>query len=284
MNAIDNTTPKTVLITGCSSGIGRAAAHRFAQAGWRVAATMRNTGDAGDLAELPNVLVHALDVTDQASVKAAIDATLARFGRIDAVINNAGFGLFGPFETASDAVIERQFNTNVFGVFNVIRAVLPALRSQGGGVIVNVASVGGLTTLPFNSLYHATKYAVVGFTEGLNHELAQFGIRAKFVAPGGVSTDFAGRSLSVTFADQNHPYAASVAKAMEAWGSRRGGYATPAQTAEAIFTAATDDTAQVRYVCGADAESLLATRAKLDDAGYLQLVRQSFGLDAQSAT
>jgi len=269
---------KTVLITGCSSGIGRAAAHRFAKAGWQVTATMRDVSHAGDLADLPNVLLQALDVTDEASVKAAVEATLTRFGRIDVVVNNAGFGLVGPFETASGEVIERQFNTNVFGVFNVTRAVLPTLRSQGAGVIVNVASVGGLTTLPFNSLYSATKYAVVGFTESLNHELAQFGIRAKFVAPGGVATDFSGRSLSTTFADNNHPYAASVAKAMAAWGSRRSGYAAPEQAAEVIFTAATDGTKQMRYVSGADAESLLATRAGLDDASYLELVQQSFGL------
>ncbi len=269
---------QTVLITGCSSGIGRAAAHRFAQAGWQVVATMRDVGAAGDLAERPNVQILALDVTDRASVQSAVDTTLARFGRIDALVNNAGFGLFGPFELANDAVIERQFATNVFGVFNVIRAALPAMRAQRGGVIVNVASVGGLTTLPFNSLYHATKYAVVGFTEGLNHELAAFGIRAKFVAPGGVATDFAGRSLSVTFSGSDHPYAAGVAKAMAAWGSRRGGYATPDEAAEVIFTAATDGTAQVRYVSGADAQALLATRATLDDAGYLALMQKSFGL------
>ncbi|WP_395703732.1 SDR family oxidoreductase [Aquabacterium sp.] len=274
----ESNTP-TVLITGCSSGIGRAAAHRFAQAGWQVVATMRDVGQAGDLAGLPNVRVQALDVTDRASVQAAVDVTLAQFGRIDALVNNAGFGLFGPFELAGDAVIERQFATNVFGVFNVIRAALPAMRAQRGGVIVNVASVGGLTTLPFNSLYHATKYAVVGFTEGLNHELAEFGIRAKFVAPGGVATDFAGRSLSVTFADNNHPYAANVAKAMASWASRRGGYAQPDQAADVIFTAATDGTHQVRYVSGADAEALLATRATLDDAGYLALVQKTFGLN-----
>jgi NAD(P)-dependent dehydrogenase (short-subunit alcohol dehydrogenase family) len=269
---------KIVLITGCSTGIGRAAAIHFAQAGWQVVATMRNATQAGALAELPDVLVHELDVTDQVSVKSAIDATLARFGRIDAVVNNAGYGLFGPFELASDAVIERQFATNVFGVFNVTRAALPALRAQGSGVIVNVASIGGLTTLPFNSLYHATKYAVVGFTESLNHELAEFGIRAKFVAPGGVATDFAGRSLSTTFSDNNHPYAANVAKAMAAWDSRRGNYASPDQVAKVIFTAATDNTAQVRYISGADAEMLLAARANTDDAGYLQLMRQTFGL------
>lgn len=282
MSTTNQSVPSTVLITGCSSGIGRAAALRFAKAGWQVAATMRDAGHAGELAELPNVLVHELDVTDRESVRVAVDAALRCFGRIDVVVNNAGFGCFGPFELASDAVIERQFAANVFGVFNVTRAVLPTLRAQGAGVIVNIASVGGLTTLPFNSLYHATKYAVVGFTEALNHELAEFGVRAKFVAPGGVATDFAGRSLSVTFSDDKHPYAASVVRAMAAWGSRRGGYSAPEQTAEVIFTAATDGTRRIRYVSGADAESLLATRAGLDDAGYLQLVRQSFGLDASA--
>lgn len=272
----------TVLITGCSTGIGRATAQHFAHTGWNVVATMRDPSQAGDLAQFPNILIHALDVTEQPSVHAAIDATLARFGRIDAIVNNAGFGMFGPFETASDALIERQFDTNVFGVFNVTRAALPALRKQGG-VIVNVASVAGLTTLPFNSLYHAAKYAVVGFTEALNHELAEFGIRAKFVAPGGVATDFAGRSLSLTFNDNDHPYAANVAKAMAAWAARRGNYATPDQVAKVIYDAVTDHTQQVRYVSGADAEQLLATRAGLDDAGYLNLIQQTFGLAGPQA-
>lgn len=276
-------TSKTILITGCSSGIGRATALRFAREGWQVVATMRDPASAGELAAMPNVLVQALDVTDKQSVAAAVDATLARFGRIDVLVNNAGFGLFGPFETASDDVIARQFDTNVFGVFNTTRAVLPALRAQESGVIINVASVGGLTTLPFNSLYHATKYAVVGFTEALNHELAAFGIRAKFIAPGGVATDFAGRSLSVTFEDNHHPYADNVAKAMAAWGARRGNYATPDQVADVILAAATDGSKQVRYLSGADAEALMSARAQTDDAGYLQLVQQTFGLTSGQA-
>src|SRR5579871_1062513 len=111
----NSTRNKIALITGCSTGIGRATAIHFAEQGWQVVATMRNTANAGALAEVPGVFVHELDVTDQASVKTAIDATLAHFGRIDALINNAGFGLFGPFELANDALIERQFATNVFG-------------------------------------------------------------------------------------------------------------------------------------------------------------------------
>ena len=272
------TTPKVVLVTGCSSGIGLATAKRFAQAGWQVVATMRHPAQAHELNDLPNVLLQPLDVTDKASIRAAVDATLARFGRIDALVNNAGYGLFGPFELASDEAIARQFNTNVFGLFDVTRAVLPAMRQQRDGVVLNVASIGGLTTLPFNSLYHATKYAVVGFSEALNHELAEFGVRAKFVAPGGVATDFAGRSLSTTFSNDDHPYAPNVARALDAWGQRRAGYSGPEHVADVIFNAVTDGSAQVRYIAGADAQKLMAARANMDDAAYLLQVRQTFGL------
>lgn len=275
-----NATPvaKTVLITGCSSGIGRATALHFAREGWQVVATMRNPAVAGELSELSNVLLTALDVTDAASIEAAVELTLSRFGRIDALVNNAGFGLFGPFEPASKEIIARQFNTNVFGLFDVTRAVLPTMRAQGEGVILNIASIGGLTTLPFNSIYHAAKYAVVGFTEALNHELAEFGVRAKFVAPGGVATDFAGRSLSVTFSDDNHPYAANVSKALAAWDTRRGNYAAPEQVAEVIYQAVTDGSPQIRYLSGADAEMLYNTRRTMNDAEYLQQMRTHFGL------
>ena len=153
--------------------------------------------------------------------------TLKAFGHIDALINNAGYGLFGPFETADDADIEKQFATNLFGLFDVTRAVLPAMREQKSGVIVNVSSIGGLTTFPMNSLYHATKFAVVGFSESLNFELAPFNIRVKVVAPGGVSTDFAGRSLVTTFKDNNHPYAEAVGKTVAAFARNRARYSTP---------------------------------------------------------
>jgi NAD(P)-dependent dehydrogenase (short-subunit alcohol dehydrogenase family) len=279
MNAASPTIPQTVLITGCSSGIGRAAALRFAEAGWNVVATMRDVSQAGELAAQPNLLVQQLDVTDRGLVNAAVDATLARFGRIDALVNNAGFGCFGPFELADDTLIERQLATYVLGVFNLTRAVLPTLRSQASGVVINVASIGGLTTIPFFSVYHATKYAVVGFTEALNHELADFGIRAKFVAPGAVATDFSGRSLSLTFTGDNHPYATAIAKVIAARANRRGSRSSPEQIADVIFASATDGTRQVRYVFGADAEALLAARASLDDAGYLQMMRQNIGLE-----
>ncbi|TIO52353.1 MAG: SDR family oxidoreductase [Mesorhizobium sp.] len=267
-----------VLITGASTGIGHAAAHLFAERGWRVAATMRNPSASAAPVQDQQVTVLPLDVTDPASVKTAVAAALEQFGRIDVVVNNAGYGLFGPFETASDEQIRRQFATNVDGVFAVTRAVLPAMRRQGSGTIINVASLGGLITLPFFSLYHATKFAVVGFTESLSFELAPLGIRAKVIAPGGVATDFAGRSLAQTFAEGEHAYSRTLSKVMAAMTARRGNYSSPKSIAETIFTAATDGTGRVLYLAGPDAEQAFALRQSLSEAERLEMVRQHSGL------
>jgi NAD(P)-dependent dehydrogenase (short-subunit alcohol dehydrogenase family) len=267
-----------VLITGASSGIGQAAASLFAARGWRIAATMRNPSDGAALAEDPKVIVVPLDVTDPASVEAGVTATLDHFGRIDVVVNNAGYGLFGPFENATEEQIRRQFATNVYGIFAVIRAVLPAMRRQGSGTIVNVASLGGVIALPLFSLYNATKFAVVGFTESLSYELAPFGIRAKAIAPGGVATDFTGRSMARTFAEGENAYSEILAKVMKAMSERRGNYSTPESIAEIILTAATDGTGQVLYLAGPDAEQGFALHQSLSEAKRLEMVRQHSGL------
>jgi NAD(P)-dependent dehydrogenase (short-subunit alcohol dehydrogenase family) len=267
-----------VLITGASSGIGLAAASLFADRGWRVAASMRNPSDGAVLAEHPGLKLRPLDVTDASSVAAAVAATLEECGRIDVVVNNAGYGLFGPFETASDEQIQRQFATNVNGVFTVTRAVLPAMRRQGGGTIINVASLGGLIAIPFFSLYNATKFAIVGFTESLSYELAPLGIRAKFIAPGGVATEFAGRSLVRTFADSEHAYGESLSKAMAAMSARRSNYSSPESIAAIIFKAATDGTGQVMYLAGQDAEQAYSLHRSASEAQWLAMVRQHSGL------
>jgi NAD(P)-dependent dehydrogenase (short-subunit alcohol dehydrogenase family) len=267
-----------VLITGASSGIGQASAKLFAERGWRVAATMRTPSHDTDLAQLQNVAVLSLDVTDPASVEAAVTATLAKFGRIDVLINNAGYGLFGPFETATDEQIQGQFATNVDGIFKVTRAVLPTMRHQGSGTIVNVASLGGIVTLPFFSLYNATKFAVVGFTESLSFELAPVGIRAKTVAPGGVATDFAGRSMATTFENDPGAYGPTISKVTTAMKERRNNYSTPESIAEIIFRAATDETSQVMYLAGPDAEQAFVLHQTLPEAERLELIRQHTGL------
>jgi NAD(P)-dependent dehydrogenase (short-subunit alcohol dehydrogenase family) len=269
---------QTVLITGCSSGIGEATARYFAARGWNVAATMRNPAASHELKDVANIRLIALDVTDKASIEKAVAEVLAAFGRIDALVNNAGYGLFGPFELASEEAIERQFKTNVFGLFDVTRAVLPTMRAQRSGVIVNISSIGGLTTFPMNSLYHATKFALIGFSESLGFELAPFGIKVKIVAPGGVDTDFAGRSLATTFSDDSHPYADAVAKVVAAFRAPRSGRSTSEYLAENIYAAVTDGTGKTRYVVGEDALALLAARSKMTDEQYVAFMGERMGL------
>ncbi len=271
--------PKTVFITGTSTGIGAAAVRLFAQHGWQVAATMRNPADA-KFDDLPNVRVYALDVTDAAAAPRAIQQAHADFGGLDVLINNAGYGLVGPFEAATDAQIQDQFATNVFGVFAVTRAALPLLRAQGSGVIINITSVGGRTAFPMNSLYHATKFGLDGFSESLWYELAPFGIQVKVVAPGGVATDFATRSLKMTTdpTDEQNPYTGQVRSVLAAFGARGGAASTPEQIAEVIYTAATDGSAQLRYIAGEDAQRILGAKAQLSEADFAAMIQQSFGV------
>jgi NAD(P)-dependent dehydrogenase (short-subunit alcohol dehydrogenase family) len=271
-------TNPVVLITGASSGIGHASAVLFAERGWNVVATMRKPSDGEALTQNPSIKVYPLDVTDSASVESAVAETLNQFGRIDVLLNNAGYGLFGPFETASEEQIRRQFSTNVDGIFSATRAVLPTMRNQGSGTIINVASLGGIIPLPFFSLYNATKFAVVGFTEALSYELAPFGIRAKTIAPGGVATDFAGRSMARTFGDGENPYSATLTKALTAMSERRGNYSTPETIAEVIYTAATDETGKVMYLAGPDAEQGFELHRSIPEEKRLEMVRQHAGL------
>lgn len=187
----------TVLITGASSGIGRATALMFAEKGWTVAATMR-TPEKSDLGSLSDrIKVFQLDVTDQASVDRAVADVIAQCGAIDVVVNNAGYGLMGPFEAQTEAQIRRQFECNVFGVMNVTRAVLPHMRERRQGRIVNVGSAAGRMTIPLYSMYSATKWALEGFSEGLWLELRQHNIKVKIIEPGMIKTDFFERSREV---------------------------------------------------------------------------------------
>ena len=239
---------------------------------------MRNPADE-KFGGLPNVRVYALDVTDAAAAPRAIQQAYQDFGSLDVLINNASYGLVVPFETATEAQIQQQFATNVFGVFAVTRAVLPLLRAQKSGIIINIASVGGRTAFPMNSLYHATKFGLDGFSESLWYELAPFGIQVKVVAPGGVATDFATRSLQMTIdpANDADPYAGQVRSVLAAFGERGGAAPTPEQIAEVIFTAATDGTSQLRYIAGDDAKSLLGAKAQMSEADFAAMIQKNFG-------
>ena len=183
---------KAVLVTGCSSGFGRLIARKFQRCGWNVVATMRSPERETELGQLENVLVTKLDVTDRQSVQEGVDAGLSKFGRIDALVNNAGLGTGGFLEEASEEDVRVPVNTNLLGVIFTTQAVLPIMRRQGGGAIVNITSLSGTVGIPMLSLYNATKFAVEGLSESLRFELERFGISVKTIAPGHHDTNFMG--------------------------------------------------------------------------------------------
>ncbi|MCX4138102.1 oxidoreductase [Paraburkholderia sp. SEWSISQ10-3 4] len=185
------------LITGSSSGLGRALAEKVLEHGYRAVVTARRPASVRDLVEHygDRAMAVGLDVTQSAQISAAVKAAHERFGRIDVLVNNAGYGYIGAIEEGEDAEIRAQFDTNVHGVIALMQAVLPGMRHRGKGHIVNVSSIGGLTTFPNVGYYHASKYALEGLSDTLAKEMAPFGIGVTVVEPGAFRTDFRGRSM-----------------------------------------------------------------------------------------
>ena len=264
---------KVVLITGASSGIGKETALLFQTKNWKVAATMRSPEKAGDLQRIADIECIKLDVTDVDSIKSAIAETIEKFGRIDAIVNNAGYGLVGPFEASTQEQIEKQFQTNVFGLMNVCREILPYFREQKRGTIVNVASMGGRITFPLYSLYHATKWAVEGFSEALQYEVREFGIKIKIIEPGPIKTEFYDRSQDLTKKEGLTAYDNFIARAMP--NLQKAGETAPGGNlvAEVIYEAVTDDSWKIRYA--ANSRLILTARKLLPDSIFLGLVRKS---------
>lgn len=233
-------TVKTILITGASTGIGRATVEHFHKRGWKVVATMR-TPDKADWVPA-QVQKLKLDVTDPASIREALEQVTT----LDVLVNNAGYGLVGPFECSTSEQVKRQFDTNVFGLMDVTRAALPKLR-QAKGVIINISSIGGRLTFPLYSLYHSTKWAVEGFTESLHYELKPLGVRVKLVEPGAIKTDFYDRSPEITKDPEvtaYDPYVNKVLPRLQGSGQSAPG---PEAVARAIERAATDGSWKLRY-------------------------------------
>lgn len=183
-------------ITGCSTGFGHELARLLLDNGYRAVVTARNTADLQVFAQSPNALILKLDVTDARQIDAALKAAVDRFGRIDVLVNNAGFGYFAAVEEGEEEQIRRMFDVNVFGLGQMIRAVLPGMRRQRSGCIVNLSSIGGLVAFPAVGYYNATKFAVEGLSEALLREVEPLGIRVMVVEPSGFRTDFAGRSAN----------------------------------------------------------------------------------------
>lgn len=271
---------KTVLITGSSTGIGRAAAFKFQKEAWNVIATMRTPEKETELNQLENVLVERLDVQKQETIDSAIKAGIEKFAKIDVVVNNAGYGLMGSFESISRESIQRQYDVNVFGLFDVTRSVLPHFRENKSGTFINISSIGGRMTFPLTSLYHSTKFAVEGFSESVHFELAPLGIKVKVVEPGGVNTDFGGRSLDFQHDESLTDYNAYVGGTMEAFQKLMNPEMMSSSDliADVIYTAATDDTDQLRYPAGADAVQFLTARKQMSDSDFVGMLKNQLGL------
>jgi NADP-dependent 3-hydroxy acid dehydrogenase YdfG len=265
----DNTSQenKTILITGASSGIGKETAKLFQSKGWNVIATMRNPENESELKQLENVLVAKLDVLDLDSIQNAFIEGIQKFGSIDVLLNNAGYGAYGPLEAFSRGQVLRQFNTNVIGLLDVTKTVLPHFRQNKKGIIINVSSIGGKMTFPMGSLYHGTKFAVEGISESLSYEVAQFGGQVKIVEPGMIAND---ENLT-----EYQNLVGSLIAAMPTMAEN----ASPASVvAEVIFKAATDGTDQLRYTAGEDAKMLMANRQQYDDATFIGGIKSQFSL------
>ncbi|MBC7314168.1 MAG: SDR family oxidoreductase [Rhizobium sp.] len=262
---------KTILITGCSSGLGQMTARHFAGQGWNVIATMRKP-DGALASEYPErILEAALDIADPASIDAAIKAGVDRFGGLDAVVNNAGVTMVSVFEATPDDAIRRIFETNVFGMMNVIRSALPHLRARGGATIVNVSWGFGIAAVPMLSIYVASKQAVEGLSESLSYELESQNVRVKLIEPGAMrATNFVGTGMAASEAapvpDGYKPYFDHALQSMIA-------YPFPSteeqSVVEAIFAAANDDTHRLRYVVGPDVEEYARLRWSTSEEQYL---------------
>lgn len=270
----------TILITGASSGIGRATAKRFQAAGWNVVATMRAPEREHELTSLERVLVQRLDVLDVSSIRDAMEEGLSRFGGIDVIVNNAGYGAYGPLEVTPLEKVRRRFDVNVIGVLAVAKAALPHLRGRRRGTIINISSIGGKITFPLGTLYHGTKFAVEGLSESLHFELLPLGVRVKLIEPGMVNTDFAGRSFDFSNDAGISEYQPLVQSFMAALGPMASNASSPESVADIIFQAATDGSDRLRYEAGADAQQLLSMRRVTDDTAFLGNMRSQFGLGA----
>jgi len=271
---------KTVLITGASSGIGKEAAKLFVAEGWNVVATMRSPEKEQDLVPSDNLMLARLDLQNVASIQDAVDQTLKKFGRIDLLVNNAGYGQYGLLEEVTLEKIRQQFETNLFGVIELMRAVLPAMRRQRSGMIINVSSGGGIYGVPAMSIYSASKFALEGFSEAVSYELASQNIVLKLIEPhGGVTaTNFNARAA------EDAGDVRAVADYDQFKVDMREAYSRTAaasninarDVALEIYKAATDGTRRLRYFIGVDSRGFLHAKQTLPDQEYIEFMRSYF--------
>ena len=274
---------QVILVTGCSSGIGRATALEASRRGHRVFASARNRADLADLERRDNLTALALDVTDPASVRAAVELVLARAGRIDALVNNAGYAQYGAVEEVTPEEWRAVFDVNFFGLLDVTRAVLPPMRAARRGTIVLISSLGGRVSVPFASPYCASKHAVEAVADALRVETAPFGVRVATVEPGPIDTRFADRARSIVgpLIARPGPYRAFYANAERAMdGDFRRGHLPPEAVARVVVGAIESPRPRPRYPVTWLARALILMKTVLPDRWLDRVMRFSLKLPA----
>ncbi|MEX2537803.1 MAG: oxidoreductase [Actinomycetota bacterium] len=271
---------KAVLITGCSTGIGRATAERMAGHGWTVYATARRLGSIADL-ERKGCRTIALDVTDDSSMSAAVARVEAEEGAVGALVNNAGYAVEGAAEPTAMDMIRRQFETNVFGLIRMCQLVLPRMRRQGWGRIVNVSSVGGKLAFPGGAYYHATKHAVEGFSDVLRFEVARFGVSVSIIEPGLIKTAFGDTATDPIDTAGAGPYAAFNEAVIKRVGGAYEGMmgrlaAGPEAVARVIERAISSSRPRTRYRITMGARVTLTTRKFVPDRIWDAMMSMQF--------
>ena len=273
---------KVAIVTGSSSGIGYETALILARNGFRTYASMRNLEKGktiSDIATKEKLELHTvkLDVTDERSVTDAIKTIKADAGRIDVLVNNAGYGLAGSLEDLSMSEIKAQFETNVFGLIRVTQAVLPTMREQKSGIIVNISSIGGKVAIPLQSPYHSTKFAVEGLSESIAYDLEPFGIKVVIIEPGAIKTNFeTGMVVAKNTQNPNSPYYNTMQKLQSSINSHFKNGTPPAKVAEVILNAITTPNPNLRYTVGEDAAMIAQKRKDLPDLEFQKLVLEFF--------
>jgi short-subunit dehydrogenase len=274
---------KVAVVTGSSSGIGYETSLLLARNQIKTYATMRNMSKSDGLIKIASeenlqLNVAQLDVNDDLSVNKAIDKIVKDNDRIDILVNNAGYDLFGPLEESSLEEIKQQFETNFFGVIRTTKAVIPTMRKQGKGTIINVSSVGGkVGLLPFLTAYHASKFAIEGFTESLRQELDDFNINIILIEPGYVSSGFLDNSKYAKGFDSNKsPYAKKVEQVFQGFESITAYSSHPSKVAQTILDVLNSPNPELRNPVGKDADSIFKTRAELSDKEMEQWSREAY--------
>ncbi len=252
---------KTIFITGTSSGLGQAAVRVFHNHGWKVIATMRNTEKGREFSELERVTVLPLDITDPVQINTTVSQAIA-LGEIDVVLNNAAYGIIAPLESVSDEELRKQVDTNLLGAIRITQAFIPHFRNKKSGMFLNITSIAGLVTFPFDSIYHTVKWGLEAFSEGLSYELAPWGISIKTVAPGFIRSSFATNmvvSSTPPYQELLDKYLGVVSGMMDPATSGL----TPEEVATVVYEAVTDGKNQVHYTAGSDSKSMYERRLEV---------------------